>query len=110
MCVGPCVLVCVCVCLCVCVSVKATVKVLHHLSYHMPAKRCIVVAVIKQWLNKHAFSAGDAYSSWRLPESLTVEGINGAWCWDAENLDQLMQPCSDITCHCRIDPTDNVCV
>ena len=58
-------------------SEKATVKVLHHLSYHMPAKRCIVVAAIKRWLNKHAFWAGDAYSSWRLPESLTVEGING---------------------------------
>ena len=61
-------------------SVQATVKVLHHVSYHMPAKRCIVVVVIKRWLNKHAFRVGGTYSSWRLPKSLTVEGINGAWC------------------------------
>ena len=68
-------------------SVQATVKVQHHVSYHMPARRCIVIAVIRRWLNKHAFYASDAHCSWGLPDSLTVEAINGAWCWDAENLD-----------------------
>ena len=36
-------------------SEKATVKILHHVSYHMPAKRCAVVSAIKRWLNKPAF-------------------------------------------------------
>ena len=33
---------------------KATVTIMHHLSYHMPAKRCVVVSAIKCWLGKHA--------------------------------------------------------
>ena len=48
-------------------SEKGTVKILHHLSYNMPAKRCVVVSAIKRWLSKHAFWAGEAYSWWRLP-------------------------------------------
>ena len=55
-----------------------TTKVLHHVLYHMPSKRCMVVARIKRWLESHAFWAGDAYSSWMLPDYLTVDGINGA--------------------------------
>jgi len=61
-------------------SVPATFKVLHHLSYHMPDKRCRVVSRIKRWLDTHAFWAGEAYSSWRLPDHLIVHGINGVWC------------------------------
>ena len=91
-------------------SVQATVKVLHHVSYHMLVKRCVIVSVIKRWLNEHAFRAGDAYSSWRPPDSLTVEGINGAWCWDADNLDRLQQLCTDVTRACKDENTGNVCV
>ena len=89
-------------------SVPATIKVLHHLSYHMLDKRCRVVSRIKRWLDTHAFWAGDAYSSWRLPDHLTVDGINGAWCWDAANLDSLLAFCTDPICGCHGGGHDNV--
>ena len=90
-----------CVCVCVCVCVCATIEVLRHLSYHMPDKRCRVVSRIKRLLDTHAFWAGEAHSSWRLPNHLTVDGINGAWCWDAANLDSLLALCTDVSCDCR---------
>ena len=90
--------------------VGSCTSVCHHVSYHMPVKRCVVVSVIKRWLNKHAFWAADTYSSWRLPDSLTVNSINGAWCWDAENLVRLQQPCTQATCACNDEATGNVCV
>ena len=89
---------------------KSTIKVLHHVSYHMPNKRCVVVANIKRWLESHALWAGDAYSSWMLTYHLTADGINGAWCWDAANLSKLLEPCSDALCTCKEIGHDNVCV
>ena len=71
---------------------------------------CVRARVCKRWLNEHAFWVGEACSSWRLPDRLTIEGINGAWCWDAENLDRLQQLCTDVTCACQDENTGNVCV
>ena len=84
--------VCGCVCVCVCVC-EATTKVLHHLSYHMPARRCVVAARVAVWLEEHAFWARDSYSSWRLPDHLTVGGICGAWSDDFEALSVLLDQC-----------------
>ena len=59
-------------------STQATTKVLHHLSYHMPAHRCVLAARVATWVEKHAYWVGNSYSSWRLPDQLTLEGICGA--------------------------------
>ena len=59
-------------------SVQATIKVLHHLSYHLPAKRCQVASYLGRWLENRAFWVGEAYSSRKLPQNLQMTGINGA--------------------------------
>ena len=53
-------------------SVPATMKCLYHITRHMPATRCVVVAQIGAWLKEHAIWDHSRYSSWRLPNDLVV--------------------------------------
>ena len=85
-------------------------EILHHLSYHMPAKRCVVAARVANWQDNNAFWSGNAYSLWKLPPNLTVDCINGAWCWGSNSVKQLLAPCTTDHCPCKQESQDNVCV
>ena len=91
-------------------AAEATTKVLHHLSYHMPPRRCVVVARVAAWLEEHAFWVGELYSSWRLPDHLTVGGICGASSNDFESLGVLLDQCQEASCVCQHTWQRNVCV
>ena len=91
-------------------SLAATVKALRHLSYHMPARRCLVVARIARWLGQHAYWDGDCYSSWCLPDTLVVGGICGAWNDDFSSLGRLLDVCTDDTFCCHRIRQHSVCV
>ena len=95
---------CVCAWLRACVHAGAcvkSVKVLHHLSYHMPAPRCVVVARVSQSLERRVPWAGDTYSPWRLPAHHTLGGFCGEWNSDFGSLALLLSLCEDPRCQCK---------
>ena len=63
-------------------SVQATVKVLHHLSYQMPAPRCIVTARVGRWMEQHAYWAGDAATKRILVAATKPHGGGHLWCME----------------------------
>ena len=49
---------------------------------HLPMPHCCHLTFCAAWVRRHAHWAGDKYSSWFLPPSLSPNGILGHWCSD----------------------------
>ena len=57
-------------------TVHGTVKAVYGMSYSMPAKKCIVLAKVQNWLKEKAMWRGGEYSSWVGPQNATLHSYS----------------------------------
>ena len=63
-------------------TLAQTVRFMYSLLPHLPMPHCCHLTFCAGWIRRQAHWAGDKYSNWFLPLSLSPNGISGDWCSD----------------------------
>ena len=76
-------------------NVQGTVKAVYHLSYGLPAKKCVVVSALAAWLRRSASWKGSKYTSWVQPAEAALHRYDTIWNEDFAALEQLRSACCE---------------
>ena len=89
-------------CVCVCIhcayteiphNVQGAIKVVCHMSYSMPAKKCILLRQLQEWLRARAGWRGEEHTSWFQWEDALLHAYQPTWSTDFAALGVMITAC-----------------
>ena len=77
-----------------------SVRFLYNIVHYLPMMKCRAIKFCLQWLKINAHWRGNQYSSWTTPDSLSPDGVAGAWSDDWQILHHEAETATPPDHHC----------
>ena len=74
-------------------TVQGTIKAVYCMSYSKPARKCIVLHHVQNWLKEKAAWRGSEYSLWVGPQNATLHSFSPVWNSDFSALEVMRGAC-----------------